>query len=45
MLENAEGKFTLQNLSVHRADNEEDALNLLFIGDTNRAVCVRDAKE
>jgi len=23
---------------VHRADNEEDALNLLFIGDTNRAV-------
>jgi len=38
MLENAEGKFTLRNLSVHRADNEEDALNLLFIGDTNRAV-------
>lgn len=38
MLENAEGKFTLRNLSVHRADSEEDALNLLFIGDTNRAV-------
>jgi len=25
-------------LSVHRAENEEDALNLLFIGDTNRVV-------
>ena len=38
MYEGADGKFTLKNLSVHRADNEEDALNLLFIGDTNRAV-------
>lgn len=28
----------LKNLSVHRAENEEDALNLLFIGDTNRVV-------
>lgn len=25
-------------MSVHRAENEEDALNLLFIGDTNRVV-------
>ena len=23
---------------MHRAQNEEDALNLLFIGDTNRVV-------
>lgn len=23
---------------MHRAENEEDALNLLFIGDTNRVV-------
>ena len=38
MYEGADGKFTLKNLSVHRADTEEDALNLLFIGDTNRAV-------
>ena len=28
----------MRNLSVHRAENEEDALNLLFIGDTNRVV-------
>lgn len=28
----------MQNLSVHKAENEEDALNLLFIGDTNRVV-------
>ena len=30
--------MVLKNLSVHRAENEEDALNLLFIGDTNRVV-------
>lgn len=30
--------FVLRGLSVHRAENEEDALNLLFIGDTNRVV-------
>lgn len=29
----------LKGLTVHRARNEEDALNLLFIGDTNRVVC------
>lgn len=28
----------MRGLSIHRADKEEDALNLLFIGDTNRAV-------
>lgn len=38
MYEDKNGQFTLQNLSVHRAENEEDALNLLFIGDTNRVV-------
>ena len=37
-LENQSGHFQLKNLSVHRAENEEDALNLLFIGDTNRVV-------
>lgn len=36
--EDAQGNINLINLSVHRADNEEDALNLLFIGDTNRVV-------
>lgn len=38
MQENTNGQFLLKNLSVHRAENEEDALNLLFIGDTNRVV-------
>lgn len=38
LLENPDGQFVLRGLSVHRAENEEDALNLLFIGDTNRVV-------
>ena len=38
MFENRDGQFKLTNLSVHRASTEEDALNLLFIGDTNRVV-------
>lgn len=38
MYENEMSQFILKNLSIHRAENEEDALNLLFIGDTNRAV-------
>lgn len=38
MQENVNGQFIMRNLSVHRAENEEDALNLLFIGDTNRVV-------
>ncbi len=37
-LENENEEFVTKNLSVHRVDNEEDALNLLFIGDTNRVV-------
>ena len=38
ILEDLQGRCSLKNLSVHRADTEEDALNLLFIGDTNRVV-------
>jgi kinesin family member 6/9 len=38
MFEVSDEQFVLKNLSVHRAENEEDALNLLFIGDTNRVV-------
>jgi len=38
MYDTANDQFVLKNLSVHRAETEEDALNLLFIGDTNRAV-------
>lgn len=37
-LEDSEGRMHLRNLSVHVADTEENALNLLFIGDTNRVV-------
>ena len=32
------GNFHLRNLSMHRATSEEEALNLLFLGDTNRAI-------
>ena len=28
----------MKNLSNHIANNEEEALNLLFLGDTNRAI-------
>ena len=38
VLEDENGGFHLKNLSVHSADTEEEALNLLFLGDTNRAV-------
>ena len=38
MLEDEDGNFHLRNLSMHRAESEEDALNLLFLGDTNRAI-------
>ena len=38
MMEDEHGNFHLRNLSMHRANNEEDALNLLFVGDTNRAI-------
>jgi kinesin family protein 6/9 len=37
--ENAEGELVLRNLSIHKAEKEEDMLNILFIGDTNRIVC------
>lgn len=35
----ANEQIVLHGLSIHKAENEEDALNLLFIGDTNRVVC------
>ena len=38
MLEDMDGNFVLKNLSVHPAETEEDALELLFMGDTNRAI-------
>jgi kinesin family protein 6/9 len=33
------GNLVFKNLSLHRANAEEDALNLLFIGETNRVIC------
>jgi kinesin family protein 6/9 len=37
-MEDEEGCIHLKNLSMHPAGNEEEALNLLFLGDTNRAI-------
>ena len=36
--EDDDGNVHLRNLTPHVANNEEEALNLLFLGDTNRAV-------
>eukprot|EP00971_Amphidinium_carterae_P081934 1620969-Amphidinium_carterae.1 len=36
--EDEDGNIHLRNLSVNMAGSEEDALNLLFMGDTNRVV-------
>jgi len=38
ILEDDEGEFHFRNLSVHPVTSEEEALNLLFLGDTNRAI-------
>ena len=38
MLEDEDGNYHFRNLSVNQVHSEEDALNLLFLGDTNRAI-------
>ncbi|KAH7281878.1 hypothetical protein KP509_35G000500 [Ceratopteris richardii] len=38
LLEDEENLIHLRNLSSHLATNEEEALNLLFVGDTNRMI-------
>lgn len=38
LLEDEEGNCHLRNLSMHLVGSEEEALNLLFLGDTNRAI-------
>lgn len=38
LLEDEEGKTHLRNLSSQLARSEEEALNLLFVGDTNRMI-------
>ncbi|XP_059163780.1 kinesin-like protein KIF6 [Physella acuta] len=38
LLEDSDQNIHLKNLTVHQAATEEDALNLLFMGDTNRMI-------
>lgn len=38
MREDGDGHFHLRNLSINVAGSQEEALNLLFLGDTNRVV-------
>ncbi|KAL8592600.1 hypothetical protein ACOMHN_026530 [Nucella lapillus] len=38
LMEDADQNIHLKNLSVHQANSEEEALNLLFLGDTNRMI-------
>ncbi|XP_045399582.1 kinesin-like protein KIF6 isoform X2 [Lemur catta] len=38
ILEDPEQNIHLRNLSLHQATTEEEALNLLFLGDTNRMI-------
>lgn len=38
LMEDSDQNIHLKNLSVHQASNEEEALNLLFLGDTNRMI-------
>lgn len=37
-MEDNDGNMHLKNLSLHPASSEEEALNLLFLGDTNRMI-------
>jgi len=39
MMEDEHGNFRLQNISTLPVATEEEALNLLFVGDTNRMIC------
>ncbi|XP_060225623.1 kinesin-like protein KIF6 isoform X1 [Meriones unguiculatus] len=38
IFEDPDQNIHLKNLSLHQATNEEEALNLLFLGDTNRMI-------
>jgi kinesin family protein 6/9 len=38
MLKDEDGNFHFKNLSLQKVASEEDALNLLFLGDTNRVI-------
>lgn len=45
MLEDEFGDFHFKNLSVHSVSSEEDALNFLFLGDTNRAIAATEMNQ
>ncbi|XP_012987282.1 kinesin-like protein KIF6 isoform X1 [Esox lucius] len=38
IMEDPDQNIHLKNLSLHQSSNEEEALNLLFLGDTNRMI-------
>lgn len=38
LMEDNDGNIQLKNLSLHQSNNEEEALNWLFLGDTNRMI-------
>lgn len=38
IMEDPDQNIHLKNLSLQQASNEEEALNLLFLGDTNRMI-------
>ncbi|XP_078254896.1 kinesin-like protein KIF6 isoform X2 [Rhinoraja longicauda] len=38
IMEDSDQHIHLRNLSLHQANNEEESLNLLFLGDTNRMI-------
>lgn len=37
-MEDSDQNIHLKNLSTHQVGTEEDSLNLLFLGDTNRMI-------
>jgi kinesin family protein 6/9 len=45
MMEDEDGNFHFKNLSVQAVASEEDALNLLFLGDTNRAIAATEMNQ
>ena len=45
MLEDEDGNFHFKNLSMQAVTSEEDALNLLFLGDTNRAIAATEMNQ
>ena len=38
VMEDEDQQIGYRNLGLHLANNEEEALNLLFLGDTNRVI-------